>query len=91
MPPFERKYGGSAKIKSARIWAKNRFHRGAPQLWKSGPISGLQGSERAGAFASMASPVVCSVLNHIFMPDIWKRVCPTLFRCAAVRSLPRTL
>ena len=42
---------------------KNRFHRGAPQLWKSGPISGLQGSERSGAFASMANPVVCSVLD----------------------------
>src|SRR5215469_2395222 len=49
------------------------------QLWKSGPISGLQGSERSRAFASMASPMVCSVLNHIFMPDTWKRVCPILF------------
>jgi ectoine hydroxylase-related dioxygenase (phytanoyl-CoA dioxygenase family) len=39
----------------------------------SPPVNGLHQSERAGAFASMASPVVCSALDGIFAPDNWKR------------------
>jgi Phytanoyl-CoA dioxygenase (PhyH) len=66
-----------AQLMCERLWdeieRKYRFRRGVPQTWKSGPISALQGSERAGAFASMASPVVCGALDRIFAPDTWKR------------------
>jgi hypothetical protein len=55
------------------IERKYRLRCGAPQTWRSGPIHGLQASERAGAFAAMASPAVCSVLDSIFAPDSWKR------------------
>jgi hypothetical protein len=60
-----------------RLWdeieRKYGFRRGAPQTLQSEPVNGLHQSERAGAFASMASPVVCSALDGIFPPDNWKR------------------
>ncbi|MGO9060624.1 MAG: phytanoyl-CoA dioxygenase family protein, partial [Candidatus Binataceae bacterium] len=66
-----------AQAMCQKLWdeieRKYRFRRGAPQTWRFGPINGLQGSERAGAFASMASPVVCRALDCIFVPDSWKR------------------
>jgi Phytanoyl-CoA dioxygenase (PhyH) len=54
------------------IERKYRFRRGAPQTWESGQIHGLQASERAGEFAAMASPAVCSALDSIFAPDRWE-------------------
>lgn len=60
-----------------RLWDelehKYRCRRGEPSTWTLGPIHGLQAPGHAGAFEAMASPVVCSALNLIFLPDNWGR------------------
>ena len=53
--------------------ARHGIYREAPETWISERVTGIQAATRSQAFAAMGGAVVCSALDDLFGPSVWKR------------------
>lgn len=53
--------------------ARHGVYRDAPETWISERVTGIQATPRSQAFAAMGGPAVCSALDDLFGPGVWKR------------------